>query len=115
MFMTGYIPLIKLSEVQFGRNITRMGDLKSGRAKGASSIINKYDYKQKPRVSRSRPLYDSHFESKNSVGTNILLVLLHIFFLWETEVMPFRACLHGGGGPQEGEVTRLSISSIILI
>ena len=29
--------------------------------------------------------------------------------------MPFRACLHGGGGPQEGEVTRLSISSIILI
>ena len=26
-----------------------------------------------------------------------------------------RACLHGGGGPQVGEVTRLSISSLILI
>ena len=26
-----------------------------------------------------------------------------------------RACLHGGGGPQVGEVTRLSIQSLILI
>ena len=25
------------------------------------------------------------------------------------------ACLHGGGGPQVGEVTRLSIKSLILI
>ena len=50
VFMTSYIILIKLSGVQFGRNITRMRDLKVGRASRASSIINKYDYKQKPRV-----------------------------------------------------------------
>ena len=29
--------------------------------------------------------------------------------------MNFRACLHGGGGPLVGEVTRLSILSLILI
>ena len=29
--------------------------------------------------------------------------------------MSLRACLQGGGGPQEGEVTRLSIQSLILI
>ena len=29
--------------------------------------------------------------------------------------MYLRACLHGGGGPQVGGVTRLSILSLILI
>ena len=28
---------------------------------------------------------------------------------WISAVLHFRACLHGGGGPQVGEVTRLSI------
>ena len=53
VFMTNYIILIKLSEVQFGRNITWPRDLKIRRARSASSITNKYDHKQKRRVSRS--------------------------------------------------------------
>ena len=53
VFMTSYIILIKLSEVQFGRNITWPRDLKIGRARSARSITNKYDCKQKLRVSRS--------------------------------------------------------------
>ena len=32
-----------------------------------------------------------------------------------TETLLLRDCLHGGGGPQVGEVTRLSIQSLILI
>ena len=53
VFMTNYIVLIKLSEVQFGRNITWPRDLKIRRARSASSITNKYDHKRKLRVSRS--------------------------------------------------------------
>ena len=53
VFMTSYIILIKLSGVQFGRNITWPRDLKIRRARSASSITNKYDYKQKLRVLRS--------------------------------------------------------------
>ena len=49
--------------------------------------------------------------------------LQHIFLLIsdKAKALPIRACLHGGGGPQEGEVTRsggvtrLSIWSLILI
>ena len=32
-----------------------------------------------------------------------------------TETLLLRDCLHGGGGPQVGELTRLSIQSLILI
>ena len=28
---------------------------------------------------------------------------------WTTQTCYFRACLHGGGGPQVGEVTRLAV------
>ena len=30
-----------------------------------------------------------------------------IFIHWNPDFCAFRACLHGGGGPQVGEVTRL--------
>ena len=36
--------------------------------------------------------------------------VIDVFFF----VVVVRACLHGGGGPQVGEVTRLSIKSLIL-
>ena len=76
-----FIILIKLSGVQFGRNITRTRDLKIGRARSASSITNKYDYKQKRRVSRSsitslwQPFWNRKF---SQYQYNILLIILHI-------------------------------------
>ena len=36
--------------------------------------------------------------------------VIDVFFF----VVVVRACLHGGGGPQVGEVTRLPIKSLIL-
>ena len=80
VFMTSYIILIKLNEVQFGRNITWPRDLKIGRARSARSITNKYDCKQNFGCHEAQlPLYDSHLGIVNSVSTNILLIILHIF------------------------------------
>ena len=73
--MTSYIILIKLSEVQFGRNITWPRDLKIRRARSASSITNKNVGCHEAHL----PLYDSHLEIVNLVSTNILLIILHIF------------------------------------
>ena len=122
VFMTSYIILIKLSGVQFGRNITWPRDLKIRRARSASSITNKYDYKQKLRVSRSpintllQPFWNRKFSQHQ-----YFIDYFTYYFVCKTEVMPFKACLQGGGVPQESEVTRicwvthLSIWSLILI
>ena len=122
IFMTSYIILIKLSGVQFGRNITWPRDLKIGRARSASSITNKYDYKQKLRVSRSpiTTLWQPSWNRKFSQHQYFIDYLTY-FFVCKTEVMLFKACFQGGRGPPEGEVTRLcevthlSIWSLILI
>ena len=91
-----FIILIKLSGVQFGRNITRKRDLKIGRAGSASSNKN---FKQKLRVSRSSVTTLSQYQ--------YFIDYFTYFFVCKTEMMPFMACLQGGGGPQEGEVTLL--------
>ena len=51
------------------------------------------------------------------VQTCCLLINLLFFrrFCCRRVVGSLRACLHGGGGPQVGEVTRLSIQSLMLI
>ena len=35
-----------------------------------------------------------------------LFIIMIFFLIQETGLKDFRACLHGGGGPQIGEVTR---------
>ena len=39
---------------------------------------------------------------------------LQLFYIFAVKEL-LRACLHGGGGSQVGEVTRLSIQSLMLI
>ena len=116
VFMTSYIILIKLSWVQFSRNITWPRDLKIGRARSASSITNKYDYKQKLRLSRSpiTTLWQPFWNRKFSQHQYFIDYFTYSF-VCKTEVMPFKACLQGGGVPQESEVTHLSIWSLFLI
>ena len=94
VFMTSYIILIKLSEVQFGRNITWPRDLKIGRARSARSITNKYDCKQKLRVSRSSvtTLWQPSWNRKFSQHQYFIDYFTY-FFVCKTEVMPFKACL----------------------
>ena len=97
-------------------------DLKNGRARSASSITNKYDYKQKLRVSRSpiTTLWQPFWNRKFSQYQYFIDYFTY-FFVCKTEVMPFKACLLRGGVPQESEVTHLcwvthlSIWSLILI
>ena len=102
VFMTNYIILIKLSEVQFGRNITWPRDLKIRRARSASSITNKYDHKQKRRVSRSpiTTLWQPSWNRKFSQYQYFIDYFTY-FFLCKTEVVPFKACLQGGGDPRK--------------
>ena len=60
------------------------------------------------RAKTMRKRYDANFfenrEKKFRFQTNT-----------DTCGQSLRACLHGGGGPQVGEVTRLSIQSLILM